>query len=99
MHCDNCVAKVENALNKIGTVQSVKVTLQPPRVEITMFGNITLAQFNVFLALAGEYRLSEIHNDEPMQSSTLKKNKMNKIGNILLRMLKAIFIRKKSCCK
>lgn len=71
MTCNNCVLKVENAIKKIGMVQFVKVTLQPLRAEITMSGNITFAQFNAFLSLVGEYRLSEIHNDGPQQSSSV----------------------------
>ena len=75
MQRGSCVIKVENALNKIGTVQSVKVTLEPPLAEITFSGNIAIAQFNIFLALVGEYSLTEIHTDLLQQSSSLKKTK------------------------
>ncbi len=63
MHCQGCVRSVESALLSVEGVESVKVSLFPPKAVLVLKGDVPLDKLNQALKSVGEYRLSE-WNDE-----------------------------------
>ena len=59
MHCQGCVSKITSALQGVDGVQSVQVTLQPPRANIAMERHVPLNEFNQAVRAAGSYSLAE----------------------------------------
>jgi copper chaperone CopZ len=66
MTCGGCVQRVQAALAVLG---SAKVTLDPPRAEITSEGPVTAGDLNVLLAPIGAYRAEASHPMVPAASS------------------------------
>jgi Cu2+-exporting ATPase len=63
MHCNDCRAKVERALNAIEGV-SAEVTLDPPQAKITMQKHIPTEKLQVAISAVGNYtiEMSEQHH-------------------------------------
>jgi len=57
MHCDACVSKIEEALAAVPGVESVAVTLAPPRATVSSSGEIADSVFEAALKGAGAYSL------------------------------------------
>ncbi len=57
MHCNSCVTKITTALNQL--VESVQVTLEPPRVILKGDSLPGLAKLNHALSEVGKYKLVE----------------------------------------
>ncbi len=63
MHCQGCVRAVEAALSSVKGVESVKVSLVPPKAVLVLKGDVELETLNHALKSVGDYTLSE-WNDE-----------------------------------
>ncbi len=63
MHCQGCVRSVESALKSVEGVESVKVSLLPPKATLVLKGEVSLATLNRALKSAGDYALSEWKGD------------------------------------
>lgn len=59
MHCLSCVSKITTALQDLNGVQSVQVTLEPPRATIAMTRHVPLSELNQAVRVVGGYSLSE----------------------------------------
>ena len=60
MTCNNCVATVQETLEKLHGVQSVEVQLEPPQATIIMHHHITTEVMNEALAKVGNYSLKMV---------------------------------------
>lgn len=63
MTCDHCVQMVRKTLESIDGVESVVVTLEPPRATLTMHHHVATNTLNDALQAIGDYRISEAHTD------------------------------------
>jgi copper chaperone CopZ len=59
MHCQGCVRSVESALASVEGVESVKVSLFPPKAVLVLKGDVSIDELNRALKSVGEYQLSE----------------------------------------
>lgn len=57
LHCDACVKSVQQAVSRLSQVASVKVTLQPPRLQLELRQPVDEQVLAKVLQTAGEYRL------------------------------------------
>ena len=64
MHCPSCVAKVSTALEGLDGVDSVRVTLQPPRANVEMKRHVPLHDLNQAVAGVGAYSLGEMAEED-----------------------------------
>ncbi len=69
MHCQGCVRKVAEALRKVQGINSVEVTLQPPRARVEMSGHVDTRLLNDALKGAGDYQLSETAASPPAETT------------------------------
>ncbi len=60
MATDVCVQMVKNSLIKLDGIQSVEVTLEPPRAFISMRHHLPTEEMNAALSKAGNYHLEDI---------------------------------------
>jgi copper chaperone CopZ len=69
MHCQGCVRSVESALASVEGVESVKVSLFPPKAVLVLKGDVSLETLNRALKSVGDYALSEWNDeiDAPLQ--------------------------------
>jgi copper chaperone CopZ len=69
MHCQGCVRSVESALASVEGVESVKVSLFPPKAVLVLKGDVSLETLNRALKSIGDYALSEWNDeiDAPLQ--------------------------------
>src|SRR5882672_3337059 len=59
MHCDACIGKVRSALANVEDIESVRVSLEPPKALVTMKSHVPLEKLNSGLSKIGVYSLSE----------------------------------------
>lgn len=62
MHCHSCVDKIKLALTPIA--ESVKITLNPPRAQLTSSKIIPTAELNRLLAKVGDYQFALISEEK-----------------------------------
>jgi copper chaperone CopZ len=69
MHCQGCVRSVESALASVEGVESVKVSLFPPKAVLVLKGDVSIETLNRALKSVGDYALSEWNDeiDAPLQ--------------------------------
>jgi len=67
MTCGNCVAKVQQRLGEHPDIESVTVTLQPPRAEWQASRSLSSDELNAWLAPLGQYRVA---SDSPSPPAT-----------------------------
>lgn len=63
MHCQGCVQSVESALLSVEGVDSVKVSLFPPKAVLVLKSDVPLSVLNSALKSVGDYTLSEWNGD------------------------------------
>lgn len=59
MHCQSCVQKLTEAIRNVAGVESVEVTLTPPRARVEMREHIPTHILDAAVQTAGKYRLSD----------------------------------------
>lgn len=74
MHCQSCVSKITSALQDVQGVQSVQVTLQPPRANIAMERHVPLNELNQTVRAAGSYSLTESPDTPASDAATIPTN-------------------------
>ena len=62
MHCEGCVVRITQALQRLEGVQKVEVTLDPPQALIIMEPLLSLEELNTALSEVGDYTLEEASN-------------------------------------
>ncbi|BAM04402.1 heavy-metal-associated domain-containing protein [Phycisphaera mikurensis] len=68
MHCASCVAKIQDALNRVDGVEGATVTLDPPRASVRMDRHVPLEELDDAVAGAGAYHLAEASAETPAAS-------------------------------
>jgi copper chaperone CopZ len=63
MSCGSCVAKVKNALLKLGDVTDANVQLTAPQATITMQKHVPLSELQAALQNTGNFRITESGNN------------------------------------
>jgi copper chaperone CopZ len=59
MHCQSCVGKVTDALQRVDGVTSAQVSLNPPTARVDMSMHVPMAELNRAVQTAGDYRIVE----------------------------------------
>ncbi len=71
MHCSSCVGKIEAALRRHPEIESVSVTLNPPRARVSAESAIVLSSLNTELAALGDYSFEPVAaNDSDASAAT-----------------------------
>lgn len=59
MHCQSCVQKLTDALRNVAGIESVEVTLRPPRARVVMREHISTPTLDTAVKSAGSYEISD----------------------------------------
>ena len=71
MHCQSCVKKLTDALSLVDGVESVEVTLVPPRADVTG-SKFRTSEITKAVASAGDYSVTATSSAESASTATRK---------------------------
>ena len=70
MHCQSCVTKITNALEKLDAIESAEVTLSPPKAVVRLRDDIDDDRLISAVEKAGDYHARPASNDGDAQEPT-----------------------------
>jgi copper chaperone CopZ len=99
MTCSDCASKVQKLLSSVAGVEMVNINLEKSKADISMQHHIQTSALQNALKDYPKYQLTEQANHHAQIANKEETKTWLETYKILISIFKAIFIRKKDCCK